>query len=154
MKTYVQKLIGFFRKIFRDWGGCMSFINCCGSRHSVKVFKMKDTQGFLAVFVSILQKCPICGGFIIEMRRYTVFGQLMLVRKSGAKARKLFTKIRSNLCNIADYERSSGTISTLNYNEFGKIKKCRSNLSRLSIGKFESLTLSFASSGIFRCSYV
>lgn len=119
----------------------MSYICCCGRKCAVEVFKVKNPEKYLAVFVSELKSCPVCRAYVVEIRRYTAFGRLLVVRKSGKKAKKLFAKIKFELCKITDYERVLGEVSTLNYNEFGKIKKCHSNLSGLSIGRFESLAL-------------
>lgn len=127
-------------KMAAQAGRSMSYICCCGRKCGVDVYKIARPDGFLAVFVSVLKGCPVCGAYVVEMRRYTEFGRVSVVRARGEKARKLFSKIAPDLLRTPEYEKVSSVISTLNYNEFGIVKKCRSNLSRLSIGKFESLS--------------
>ena len=119
----------------------MSSIHCCGAKRASRSFVLEPQSGFLYVQMSILDECPVCNHFVVELFRIDYNHELSSVRKINKQGRKFFEKLSSSIL----YEhrasdklfRSYGSFY-LSYSEFGKVKRCYSNLSTLKIGLFDN----------------
>ena len=121
----------------------MAYIECCGKKHKAIVFELKlNNDGCVS---KILKNafCPICGKNIIVIeKKMFVDGveQVRYIRRQGKEADKLFDKLENDIiCVIPELKNvqyKKGFF--LKYNEYGKIKKCYSNLSALKLGIFDT----------------
>lgn len=133
-------------------GELMAYIECCGKKHKAIVFELK--LGDDGCISKILRNayCPICGENIVVIEKKIFIDgveQTRYVRRQGKEADKLFDKLEKDiLCQVVEQKNvqyKKGFF--LNCNEYGKIKKCYSNLSALKLGLFDSeLTILSASS--------
>lgn len=88
-----------------------------------------------------LEFCPNCGHTVIQLTRINDNYEISTIRKTNTKARNFLKKIRKEIIKEKNTEKViSNKYSNfyLYYNEFGKIKKCYSNLSSLKLGLFEN----------------
>ena len=117
----------------------MGYIHCCGALHKTRTYRLAPFKNFSICELDVLAKCPVCGSKIIQLTRITDDGQLSCVRRTNAKADAFFEKLKKSIL----YElrpinyRNCGNFY-LNYNEYGTIKRCYSNLTNLKIGRSES----------------
>jgi len=120
----------------------MGYIHCCGGLRKCKTYAISPEDGFMLAQVDYLAECPVCGHTIALITRIDIKNNVSFVRKINDKARKLFDKIKASiLFERKDEERAVGTAHSrfyLCYNEYGKKKKCYSNLSTLKMGLFEN----------------
>ena len=117
----------------------MAFIDCCGKKHKALVFELK-TKEFDCVSKTLKSAyCPVCGKTIVLIEK-KVFEKgvekLKCVRRQGKEADLLFDKVEKDiLCQVPERVNvfcQKGFF--LRYNEYGKIKKCFTNLSSLRLG--------------------
>ena len=120
----------------------MGVIHCCGGLRRTKTFLLKPYENFFEVRMDWLESCPCCSHTVLQLTRIDYNNEISIVRKINEKARKLKEKlndyiimqVKENLL-PANYSRDS---FYLYYNEYGKKKKCFSNLSQLKIGLYEN----------------
>lgn len=121
----------------------MAYIECCGKKHKAIVFELKLKNDNCVSKILKNAFCPHCGKNIIiieeKMLRNGV-EQIRYVRRQGKEADKLFDKLEKDiLCQIIEQKNVQYKKGFyLNCNEYGKIKKCYSNLSSLKLGLFDS----------------
>lgn len=121
----------------------MGYIHCCGALHKTRSYKLVPQAGFVQCELDYLKKCPVCGHTVVQITRIDSSNKISIVRKINGKAKKLFENIK----NFILYEEvplklpKYGGKSYLNYNEYGVLKRCYSNLSRLKIGLYENKIL-------------
>lgn len=121
----------------------MAYIECCGKKHKAIVFELKlNNDGCVS---KILKNacCPICGKNIVVIEKKMFIDgveQIRYIRRQGKEANKLFDKLEKDiLCQIIEHRNVQYKKGFyLNCNEYGKIKKCYSNLSSLKLGLFDS----------------
>ncbi len=120
----------------------MGYIHCCGGLHKCKSFKISPENEFQTVEMDFLEKCPNCGHTIVQVTRLDFENKISIIRKINSKAIKMFEKLQSKIITSKNMPvfKNIGRFY-LNYNEYGKVKKCYSNLSSLKMGKFESKSL-------------
>lgn len=119
----------------------MSSIHCCGAKRAARSFVLAPQDGFLFVKLSVLDNCHVCNHFVVELFRVDYLHNVTRVRKTNLQARKFFDKLKTSIMyeypNCSKLFASHGTFY-LNYNEFGKTKRCYSNLSTLKMGLFDN----------------
>lgn len=119
----------------------MGYIHCCSGLRKTRSFTISPEYNYLYAQVDYLEECPVCGHTITQLTRIDSENKVSICRKINTKAKKFFEVLKSSIL----YEKTpeyqiSNTYSKfyLYYNEFGKKKKCYSNLSSLKIGLFEN----------------
>lgn len=121
----------------------MGYIHCCGALHKTRSYKMLPQEGFVLCELDYLNKCPVCGHTVVQVTRVDKNNNITTVRKTNKKAKLFFDKIKKFIL----YELVPQKIPVnygkfyLNYNEYGVLKRCYSNLSRLKIGLAENKEL-------------
>lgn len=123
----------------------MGVIHCCGGLRKSKSYLLQVQDGFLQVRMDWLESCPVCSHTVLQLTRLNYKNEISVVRKVNSKARKLREKLESSIIleitKNQSIQPSSGSSFYLFYNDFGKKKKCFSNLSTLKMGVSESLEL-------------
>jgi len=115
----------------------MPVIYCCGGLRRCKQFELVPQDGYIKVTIHLLDECPQCGHAVAMLTRYDLNHDISFVRKTKEKALKLFERCKSSI--LYEQKRNVVPRSTfyLFYNEFGKKKRCYSNLSTMQMGLFE-----------------
>lgn len=119
----------------------MGYIHCCGALRKTKSYRLSPQhENFVLCELDYLKKCPVCGHTVAQVTRIDKENKITTIRKVNQKARDFFEKLKKFIL----YEevpqkipQSSGKFY-LNYNEYGVLKRCYSNLSRLKIGLYEN----------------
>ena len=116
----------------------MGYLHCCGGLHKTRSFVLVPAENYSVCEVDVLQKCPVCGHFVVQLTRADKGNNISSIRLTNAKARKFFQKLKTKILyeeKFFDYSKVKSTFY-LNYNEFGVKKRCYSNLRNLKLGKF------------------
>lgn len=119
----------------------MGFVHCCGALRRARTFVLEPQEGFIITHMHILESCPVCGHKVLNVVRVDAFNSVSSFRKINSKAQKLFEKLKNSILyeeNKHKFSVISGSNFYLNYNEYGKKKKCYSNLSSLKLGLFDN----------------
>lgn len=119
----------------------MGYVHCCAGLRKAQTFAIQPEQNYLYAQIDYLEKCPICGHTVIQLTRMDKRNQISICRKTNEKARKLFSKIQDLI--IFEKDKHFNTTKSksrfyLYYNEYGKKKKCYSNLSSMKLGLLEN----------------
>ena len=114
----------------------MGYIHCCGALHKTRTYRLAPYKDFIICEVDVLNKCPVCGCKVIQLTRITENADISCVRRTNAKADAFFDKLKKYIL----YEMKPVNYKNcgkfyLNYNEFGVIKRCYSNLANLKLGR-------------------
>ncbi len=122
----------------------MGFIHCCSALRRSQSFDVEPISSkFLACQLDILQCCPVCNNFVVQLTRVDFDHNISIVRKVNKKAVNFYLNLKPFIISPhKKYINNNGKFY-LHYNEFGKIKKCYSSLSSLKIGlhdNFQDLT--------------
>lgn len=115
----------------------MGYIHCCGGLRKTRSFVLSPTDNFVVCELDLLEKCPLCNHFIIQLTRLDKNNNLSSLRFSNRKAIGFWKRIQSKILyeqKEFDYSKHRGGTFYLNYNEFGVKKRCYSNFSNLKIG--------------------
>lgn len=118
----------------------MGFIHCCGALRRSVTYSLAPEDGFLIAEVDVLNICPACGNLVVQLTRINLDHEVSTIRKSNAQARKLFLNVRTSIL----YEQKNKYLPVtkskfyLNYNEYGTKKRCYSNISTMTLGRFDS----------------
>lgn len=119
----------------------MAYIHCCGGKRKARSYVLSPENKYLTAEFDYLDECPVCGHSTAQLTRIDFDNNISVFRKTNEKAKKLFENLKPSIL----FEKMAGAIKVkaysrfyLNYNEFGKKKKCYSNLSTLKMGMFES----------------
>lgn len=114
----------------------MGYIHCCGALHKTRTFRLAPYKDFLICEVDLLTRCPVCGSKVIQLTRITEKAEISCVRRTNAKADAFFEKLKKTiLYELKPVNYKNCGKFYLNYNEYGVIKRCYSNLANLKIGK-------------------
>ena len=82
-----------------------------------------------------MQTRPVCNNTIIQITRIDKENNVSTVRKNNKKGIELFKKLKNKiLYEEKNYKIENQNKFYLHYNEYGKKKKCFSNLSNLKLG--------------------
>ena len=114
----------------------MGYIHCCGGLRKTRSFVLSPFDKFVICELDILKECPICGHYSIQLTRLDSENNISTIRYINKKARIFLEKIKSKILyekRYYDYSKIKGRYY-LNYNEYGVIKRCYSNISTLKIG--------------------
>lgn len=119
----------------------MGVIHCCSRLQRSQTFILAPDKNFVFVELDILPRCSDCGHFVAQLTRIDFENKLSIVRKVNQKARSFFEKLEHDIL----FEVKTSVFSPrqagsfwLGYNEFGKKKKCFSNLSSMQLGRFDN----------------
>lgn len=120
----------------------MGYIQCCSKLHECKTFKLQTDTNYKDKQVDYLENCPVCNHTVLQLTKIDNKNNISVYRITNQKARKFFEKYKNimteeikNTKNI--FYKNCGKFY-LNYNEYGKKKKCYSNLSSMKLGLFEN----------------
>lgn len=119
----------------------MGYIHCCNGKRKSVSFAVSPEKNYLSVELDYLKECPVCGHTVVQLTRIDFDNNVSICRKINQKARKFFQKIQDLILYKKEAEIfrvSSYSKFYLYYSEFGKKKKCYSNLSTLKMGLFEN----------------
>ena len=119
----------------------MAKIWCCRRFQQAEVFKIKPTKlNILEEFVLYNRGCSCCSKPILEILRADADENILKPVRLNSKNIPAFIKKMDVLWQPRKFPHFKSKISkfVLNYNEFGKIKKCFGNLSGLIIGRIET----------------
>ena len=119
----------------------MAKIWCCRRFQHAEVFKIAPTKKeVLEEFILYNQRCSCCNKPVLEILRADVDENILKPVRLNSKNIPNFIKNMEVLWKPRKFSHSKNKISKfiLDYNEFGKIKKCSKNLSGLSIGRIET----------------
>lgn len=119
----------------------MSFIQCCGKMWKAKAYRLiPDNGSIYAVLKEMKWGCPQCDNYKIEIEKVGVNGETKTIVYENEKAIKMLDKLKTSIMyEFKQQDKSAvGSAFYLNYSEYGKKKKCYSNLSTLKMGLFES----------------
>ncbi len=121
----------------------MGFLHCCGGLKRSTTFTLIPEDGYLYAELDLLEECPVCGHFVLQLTRINLKHEVSIVRKKNIAARKLYDKLKYVILFKQEYKfsplKSSGSNFYLNYNEYGTKKRCYSNLSTLKMGLSEPM---------------
>ena len=118
----------------------MGYIHCCGALRRTRTFRLVPPQNYEIAEVDFLDKCPVCGHKVIQLTKINKAGDIRTIRKTNKKADKFWTKLQNTiLYEIKPYKYEAKGNFYLNYNEYGVIKRCYSNLRNLKLGKTGNL---------------
>ena len=136
----------FLRANFVEYEGEeMGVIHCCGGLRRTKSYILQPENGFLQVRLDWLESCSVCSHTVLQLTRLDYKNEISVIRKTNSKARKFREKLEpsiiSEITKSQCIQPSSGSSFYLFYNDFGKKKKCFSNLSTLKMGISENLDL-------------
>ena len=126
----------------------MGFLHCCGALRRSITYTLAPESGYLIAELDVIEECPVCGHYVVQVTRIDFKHAVSTVRKSNTHGRKLFDNLQTAVLYKQQYKYSpinSKSSFYLNYNEYGIKKRCYSNLSGLQLGKFESKDLIVAS---------
>ena len=119
----------------------MGYIHCCGALHKTKSYRLVPRDNFVLCELDVLKCCPVCGHMVVQLTRVSDKDEISTVRKVNAKAKRFFKSLQ----NFILYEKVPPKAPSpgqgnfyLNYNEYGVMKRCYSNLSTLRIGLYEN----------------
>jgi len=120
----------------------MGFIHCCSGFRCCKTYELKSDEKYKYKELDYLECCPVCEHTILQLTRIDYNNKISVYRLKNKKAKKFFEKYQKDIVSeIKDYD-SSYLLNYgkfyLNYNEYGKKKKCFSNLSSMKLGLFEN----------------
>jgi len=118
----------------------MGYIHCCGALRKTRTFKLVPPKNFSKAELDVLYKCPACGHKVVQLTKVTSGGKVVTVRRVNKKAESFWEKLKSSiLYEIKSYKYKATGNFYLNYNEYGVIKRCYSNLSTLKLGRIKSI---------------
>ena len=119
----------------------MGYIHCCNGKRKSVSFAVSPEKNYLTVELDYLNECPVCGHTVAQLTRIDCDNNVSICRKINEKARKFFQKMQTSILykkEVENFNIKSSSKFYLFYNEFGRKKKCYSNLSTLKIGLFEN----------------
>ncbi len=143
-------VISFLRKFIKGWFVFfllyflrrveLGYLQCCGALRKTRTYEISDTRkNFKTCLLDVLEKCPVCGNYIVQLTRVDFKNNVSFIRKRNSKAVKFFLKLKPFILHeLGNYKIPHGSKFFLYYNEFGIKKRCYSSLYSLQIGKFDN----------------
>lgn len=110
-------------------------IQCCNKQKKCSVFAIAKTRMIQSAYLKMCY-CMDCGSFIVVIETTDFNGHTKIIRKQNAEAYELFEKNKHNILFEVKPIQNGKFGWYLKYCEFGRIKKCYSNLRTLKLGKF------------------
>lgn len=122
----------------------MGFIQCCSKLHNCRTFILPADKEYTYKQIDYLETCPICGHTVLQLSKIDSFQKITIYRIKNKKARTFFEKYSKDMTELKQingniFYKNSGKFY-LNYNEYGKKRKCYSNLSSMKLGLFDNST--------------
>ena len=120
----------------------MGYLHCCGALRKCKTYKIKLSDNLIFCELDFLEKCPSCEHTVLKLTKVKNNGESSTYILKNKKAKAFFEKIKPEIiCESVEVNNIFTTPKSklyLNYNEYGKKKKCFSNLSTMKLGLFEN----------------
>lgn len=120
----------------------MGYIHCCGGLRACKTFELKSDEKYKIKELNYLEECPICGHTILQLTRLSTINKISIYRLINKKAKIFFEKYSKDIVKEIDKPENFAFKSNgkfyLNYNEYGRKRRCYSNLSSMKLGLFEN----------------
>jgi len=120
----------------------MGFIKCCGHSVSADIFMLvPDKNSSWAILKDMKDVCPHCHNYKIQIDKIDntgVFQSIVYENEKAYAMRKKLIESKSIAFPIIQKDSVVGSAFYLNYSEYGKKKKCYSNLSTLKMGLFDN----------------
>lgn len=112
-------------------------LKCCNGQRRCKAYALAPSSN-LQSCIMLVGRCSKCGKLLVGIEKIDYSGKKTLICKTRRDAYLLYEKnIHNIIYEIVDI--SIGKFGFyLNYSEYGKVKKCYSNLSTLKLGKFSN----------------
>jgi len=129
-----------------SWANCayrerILNVYCCGKARYARCYRILPSDGYVFCEAYFLKSCAVCGHAVLELERISAVGAHSRLRYKGKRAERTFKALqKAVLFEVEGFKGANGGFS-LNYSEFGRVKKCYSNLKNLKCGLFESLDL-------------
>ena len=119
----------------------MGYIQCCSGLHQCKTFELKPDEKFKIKEMNYLEECPFCGHTVLQLLKIDLQNNIINYRITNKKARKFFKKYKKDI--LREKKEQSNFVKPqgkfyLNYNEYGRKRKCYSNLSSMKLGLFDN----------------
>lgn len=112
-------------------------VECCKKKTKCRVWALADKK-YKSKFLK-QAICPICGQKIAIIERVPWFGEKTFIRENDEEAENLIEKVSFDiLFEFIPVKANERHGFYLKYSEYGKIKKCYSNLSTLRLGFLRS----------------
>jgi hypothetical protein len=111
-------------------------LSCCGHKRKGKTFALAAKKGFQSAFLKC-GYCPVCGKFSVIICSISDDNKIKITRKENDDAFILFENQKPNIIYEIKNIKNYGFGWYLCYSEYGKIKKCYSNLRTLKLGKMK-----------------
>jgi hypothetical protein len=99
-----------------------------------KVFALAKTKLYESSVLKI-GRCSQCKRLIVSLEKVDFTGRKTCIRKYGLQAQLLYERNKFNILYEIAQLKSGKFGFYLNYQEYGKVKKCYSNLRTLKLGK-------------------
>ncbi len=120
----------------------MGYIQCCGGLRECKTFELIPDEEFTIKELDYMETCPVCGHTVLQLTKIDKLNKISVYRITNKKARKFFEKYQKDILKEKitydnSFAKAYGKFY-LNYNEYGRKKKCYSNLSSMKLGLFDN----------------
>ncbi|MFA7658785.1 MAG: hypothetical protein WCY19_05070 [Candidatus Gastranaerophilaceae bacterium] len=125
-------------------------IECsCGRKRASIKYELESHDGFFDCVMNVIyEKCP-CGKFILELERTNKEGRQKPKRFYGKEAYEIHDKLEKSILHKIGSSNVVCGRFYLNYGEYGKKKRCYSNLSTLKMGRLDN-TIGFQKEGLLK----
>lgn len=119
----------------------MAGVYCCEKVRAARHFRLAPREKYVWCEAAFLKNCPGCGNAVLQLERISVSGVHSVIRYKGSRAVRTFNAMKKSiLFEVERFTVGHGRFY-LKYGEFGRKKRCYSNLWALKCGMFESLEL-------------
>lgn len=115
----------------------MFSFECCKGNRKCRVYALADSKLYESAVIKF-GRCPVCKRLFCVIEKVDYFGKKTTIKKYGLQAQILFEKNLYNMLYEVVPIKSGKSGFYLLYSEYGKIKKCYSNLRTLKLGKLPS----------------
>lgn len=109
-------------------------IVCCGLKQKSVTYICEPPDGFIFQQIDYLVWCKHCKRSVLQVTRLDLDNNVSYFRRTDDAAKKLFNKLRPSIIyklkNSFSFASAHGSF-WLGYNEYGRKKRCYSNLSSL-----------------------
>ena len=113
----------------------MFTLKCCDGMRKCKVFALAKGRLFESAVLKI-GRCSKCKRLIVSVEKTDFNGRKTCIKKYGLQAQLLYERNLYNILYEVVQYKSGKYGFYLNYQEYGKVKKCYSNLHTLKLGKY------------------
>lgn len=75
----------------------MGLVECCGRNQLANSYKISPADGYSDAILNVLEKCPVCGNFCLELKRINVNKNISTVKKKKNEAKNFYEKIKPRI---------------------------------------------------------